>query len=210
MKNLLMPRYRVRRVTDLKADELKRLGIKGLALDIDNTIAYDSVLTFIEGVPEWIQTMREGGIRLVIVSNALPARARKISEMAGVPALGMSAKPMPFGFWRAARRMKIRVQEMAVVGDQLLTDIRGGNLCGAVTIFVDPARKEERNVKIFKAAAGGSSRCWRHSTACIPRAFTIWMLKPSSRKEAYCHETACDQRAEFEYDRAARAVRLRE
>ena len=63
MKNLLMPRYRVRRVTDLKADELKRLGIKGLALDIDNTIAYDSVLTFIEGVPEWIQTMREGGIR---------------------------------------------------------------------------------------------------------------------------------------------------
>ena len=82
MKNLLMPRYRVRRVTDLKADELKRLGIKGLALDIDNTIAYDSVLTFIEGVPEWIQTMREGGIRLVIVSNALPARARKISEMA--------------------------------------------------------------------------------------------------------------------------------
>ena len=151
MKNLLMPRYRVRRVTDLKADELKRLGIKGLALDIDNTIAYDSVLTFIEGVPEWIQTMREGGIRLVIVSNALPARARKISDMAGVPALGMSAKPMPFGFWRAARRMKIRVQEMAVVGDQLLTDIRGGNLCGAVTIFVDPARKEERNVKIFES-----------------------------------------------------------
>ena len=140
MKNLLMPRYRVRRVTDLKADELKRLGIKGLALDIDNTIAYDSVLTFIEGVPEWIQTMREGGIRLVIVSNALPGRA-----------LGMSAKPMPFGFWRAARRMKIRVQEMAVVGDQLLTDIRGGNLCGAVTIFVDPARKEERNVKIFES-----------------------------------------------------------
>ena len=58
---------------------------------------------------------------------------------------------MPFGFWRAARRMKIRVQEMAVVGDQLLTDIRGGNLCGAVTIFVDPARKEERNVKIFES-----------------------------------------------------------
>ena len=46
MKNLLMPRYRVRRVTDLKADELKRLGIKGLALDIDNTIAYDSCLLY--------------------------------------------------------------------------------------------------------------------------------------------------------------------
>ena len=83
MKNLLMPRYRVRRVTDLKADELKRLGVKGLALDIDNTIAYDSVLTFIEGVPEWMKTMQEGGIRLVIVSNALPARARTIAEMGG-------------------------------------------------------------------------------------------------------------------------------
>lgn len=150
MKNDLMPRYRVRRVTDLKPEELKRLGVKGLALDIDNTIAYDSVETFIEGVPEWIEAMRGSGIGLVIVSNALPSRARKISEMAGVPALGMSVKPMPFGFWRAARRMGIRVSEMAVVGDQLLTDIRGGNLCGAVTIFVNPARKEERNVRIFE------------------------------------------------------------
>lgn len=150
MKNDLMPRYRVHRVTDLKPEELKRLGIKGLALDIDNTIAYDSVETFIEGVPEWIEAMRGSGIGLVIVSNALPSRARRISEMAGVPALGMSVKPMPFGFWRAAKRMGIRVSEMAVVGDQLLTDIRGGNLCGAVTIFVDPARKEERNVRIFE------------------------------------------------------------
>lgn len=150
MKNLLMPRYRVRRVTDLRPEQLKKLGVKGLALDIDNTIAYDSVQTFIEGVPEWIKRMQESGIRLVIVSNALPARARKISELAGVPALGMSAKPLPFGFWRAARRMGLRISEIAVVGDQLLTDIRGGNLCGAVTVFVDPARKEERNVRIFE------------------------------------------------------------
>lgn len=150
MKNALMPRYRVRRVTDLKPEELKRIGVKGLALDIDNTIAYDSVETFIEGVPEWLKKVRESGLRLVIVSNALPGRARRISELAGVPAIGMSVKPLPFGFRRAAKRMGIRMSELAVVGDQLLTDIRGGNRCGAVTIFVDPARKEERNVKIFE------------------------------------------------------------
>lgn len=150
MKNALMPRYRVRRVTDIRPEELKKLGVRGLALDIDNTIAYDSVETFIEGVPEWLKEVRESGLRLVIVSNALPTRARRISEMAGVPALGMSGKPLPFGFWRAAKRMGIRISEMAVVGDQLLTDIRGGNLCGAVTIFVDPARKEARNVRIFE------------------------------------------------------------
>ena len=151
MKNVLMPRYRVRRITDIHPEELKKLGIRGLALDIDNTIAYDSVDTFIEGVPEWLQEMRESGLQMIIVSNALPSRARKISRLAGVPALGMSIKPMPFGFWRAARRMGVRVAEMAVVGDQLLTDIRGGNLCGAVTIFVDPARQETRNVKIFES-----------------------------------------------------------
>ncbi|HIT53991.1 MAG TPA: YqeG family HAD IIIA-type phosphatase [Candidatus Fimivicinus intestinavium] len=151
MKNGLMPRYRVRRITDIRPEELQKLGIRGLALDIDNTIAYDSVNTFIEGVPEWLQEMRKSGMKMIIVSNALPSRARRISQLAGVPALGMSVKPMPFGFWRAAKRMGIRVSEMAVVGDQLLTDIRGGNLCGAVTIFVDPARKEERNVKIFES-----------------------------------------------------------
>ena len=94
--------------------------------------------------------MREGGIRLVIVSNALPARARKVSEMAGVPALGMSAKADALRILACGQ-----AHENPRAGDgcggqiSFLTDIRGGNLCGAVTIFVDPARKEERNVKIF-------------------------------------------------------------
>ena len=150
MKNLLMPRYRVRRVTDLKADELKRLGIKGLALDIDNTIAYDSVLLL-------LRACRSGSKRCGRAASACdriqcPARpgAQNIRN-GGRTGTWYVRKADALRFWRAARRMKIRVQEMAVVGDQLLTDIRGGNLCGAVTIFVDPARKEERNVKIFES-----------------------------------------------------------
>ena len=152
MKNLLMPRYRVRRVTDLKADELKRLGIKGLALDIDNTIAYDSVLTFIEGVPEWIQTMREGGIRLVIVSNALPARARKYQKWQGGTGTWYVRKAeCPSAFWRAARRSENPRAGDGCGGRSAFNRYPGRHLCGAVTIFVDPARKEERNVKIFES-----------------------------------------------------------
>lgn len=151
MKNLLMPQYRYRRITDIELEDLKSIGIKGLILDVDNTIAYDCEERFIEGVPEWLDKMRADGIKMIIVSNALMSRAKAISKMTNVRAFGMSAKPLPFGYIRAVKAMGLKMSEVAVVGDQLITDIRGGNICNMVTIFVDPARKEERNVKIFES-----------------------------------------------------------
>lgn len=146
-----MPKYRYHRITDIELDDLHAIGIKGLIIDVDNTIAYDCEERFIEGVPEWLDKMRSGGMKMIILSNALPSRAKAISKMTGIHALGFSLKPLPHGYFRAVRKLGLKKKEVAVIGDQLITDIRGGNLCNMVTIFVDPARKEERNVKIFES-----------------------------------------------------------
>lgn len=151
MKNLLMPQYRYHRITDVKIEDLRSIGIKGLIIDVDNTIAYDCEERFIEGVPEWLEEMRGEGIKMIILSNALPSRAKAISKMTGIEALGLSSKPLPHGYLRAIKKLGLKKNEVAVIGDQLITDIRGGNICNIVTIFVDPARKEERNVKIFES-----------------------------------------------------------
>lgn len=150
MKNTLMPDYRYRRITDITIDDLKKLGVKGLMLDVDNTTAYDCEERFIEGVPEWIEEMKKNGMPMVVVSNAMHSRAKRMGELMNLPFIGLASKPCPHGYWRAARKMGVKTRDCAVIGDQLLTDIRGGNFVGAVTIAVDPARKEERNVKIFE------------------------------------------------------------
>ena len=52
----------------------------------------------------------------------------------------------------------MEVDEAAIIGDQLLTDIKGGNIVGIITIFIDPyssydpiwtkiARRKEKKIK---------------------------------------------------------------
>ncbi len=149
--NKAMPRYRFNRLTDITLEDIERIGGKGLCLDVDNTTAYDCSKEFIPGVPQWIEDMKAKGMKMVILSNAVPKRAKWISGALGIPAIGMSLKPMPWGYIKAARMMGIKCSEMVVIGDQLFTDIRGGNIVGAITVFVNPARKETRNVKIFES-----------------------------------------------------------
>ena len=136
--NKAMPRYRFNRLTDITLEDIERIGGKGLCLDVDNTTAYDCSKEFIPGVPQWIEDMKAKGMKMVILSNAVPKRAKWISGALGIPAIGMSLKPMPWGY-------------IKVIGDQLFTDIRGGNIVGAITVFVNPARKETRNVKVFES-----------------------------------------------------------
>lgn len=144
-----MPKYRFRRLADITADDLRRMGALGVGLDVDNTTAFDSSNELIEGVAEWVKKIRAEGFPMVLISNGFKKRVRPVAEQLGLDYIPFSVKPMPFGYWRAARQMHIPVEKLAFVGDQLITDIRGANLAGAIPIYVDPARKEERLVKLF-------------------------------------------------------------
>lgn len=144
-----MPKYRFRRLKDITAEDLRQIGALGVGLDVDNTTAFDSSNELIEGVAEWVKQMRAAGIPMVLVSNGFKRRVDPVAKQLGLQYIPFSIKPLPFGYWRAARHMRIPVKRMAFVGDQLITDIRGANLAGAISIYVDPARKEERLVKLF-------------------------------------------------------------
>ena len=144
-----MPKYRFRRMADITADDLRKMGALGIGLDVDNTTAFDSSNELIEGVSEWVEKMRAEGFPMVLISNGFKKRVAPVAAQLGLDYIPFSIKPLPFGYLRAARRMRIPVEKMAFVGDQLITDIRGANLAGAISVYVDPARKEERLVKMF-------------------------------------------------------------
>lgn len=90
----------------------------------------------------WLEKMRAHGIRLVIVSNNNDRRIRPFAEQLGLAYTANALKPLVFGFRRTAKKMGLSGRQIAVVGDQIFTDILGGNRFGAVTILVEPLQPE--------------------------------------------------------------------
>lgn len=138
-KNLTMPRYRFRCILDITPEDLHKMGAKAVGLDIDNTIAPDGTLKFVEGIREWVDKIQKAGFPITVISNGTFIRVIPISKyLGGLPYIHLSMKPFPFGLKKAAKRMGIDISELAMIGDQLFSDIKAANLCGAIPVRVDP------------------------------------------------------------------------
>ena len=139
---LFRPARRFDRVTDITADDLRALGVRGLLLDADNTLATHHSQTPLEGVPAWLDAMREAGIALCMVSNAREERCRPFAATLGLRYTALALKPLPFGYRRAARAMGLKRRQVAAVGDQLFTDMMAAHLAGVVPLLVEPILPE--------------------------------------------------------------------
>ncbi len=176
-KSLLIPRYRFKALTDVTPDDIRKMGAKGIGLDIDNVIAPDGTYNYAHGVREWVSAMVESGIPVTIISNGIKKRVKNVSEyLNGIPYLYFSRKPSPRNLLRAAKKMGIDITELAMLGDQLFSDIKAANRCGAIPVRIDPlpdknrypryyawrAKKEAPYLKIFeeesKKQAGKENR----------------------------------------------------
>ena len=92
------------------------------------------------------------GFSAVLLSNNKEPRVKSFArEVRYADYIFKAGKPSPKGYREAMKRMGTDESTTFFVGDQLFTDIRGGNIVGAVTVFVNPARKETRNVKVFES-----------------------------------------------------------
>lgn len=132
-----------RRVTDITPEILKKLNIRGLILDLDNTLTTHDNPRPADGVLEWIDLMKREGIRLMIVSNNHPPRVRPFAEMLGLPFVSEGKKPLTKGFKEAAAKMKLPRESVAAVGDQIFTDVLGANLMGIKMLYVVPIEHEK-------------------------------------------------------------------
>ena len=136
-------------VTDISPDMLASLGIRGLILDIDNTLAYHNDPLPAEGVVEWIEQMKENGIRLIIVSNNFYLRVKLFSELVGIDCVRESKKPFQKGYKLAAMRLGLPKRSLAAVGDQIFTDVLGANIFKIKMLYTLPiSRKSSRLLRL--------------------------------------------------------------
>ncbi|MDR7416844.1 MAG: YqeG family HAD IIIA-type phosphatase [Armatimonadota bacterium] len=154
----IVPRRVVHQITEVAPSELIALGIRGLILDLDNTLLAPSEEEPPAEVVAWLEDLRRVGLRTVLVSNALPSRIRRVCGQLGCSAVGGFPKPNPIRLWRAMRVLGTTPPETAAIGDQLFTDVLPANLLGLYTILVDPLHPREflttRLLRWLERAAG--------------------------------------------------------
>ena len=139
---LLKPDIKLDRITDIKIELLKKYGISALILDVDNTMSTHHGQILTDGLSDWLVYMQSGGIDLTILSNSNEKRVAPFAAKVGLDYISMGLKPLPFGFLRAVRSLGVKRKNAAIVGDQIFTDVLGGNAAGLKTVLLTPIKPE--------------------------------------------------------------------
>ncbi|HBQ64857.1 MAG TPA: YqeG family HAD IIIA-type phosphatase [Clostridiales bacterium] len=143
------PSLFVDRASSLQADRMKSLGIRGLILDIDNTIAQSGRSRPEPWLQDWLAEIRQAGIQTSIVSNSGAKRSARFGELLGMPAFARAGKPSVRRLLEAAACMGTPPENTAVIGDQIFTDIWGANRAGMKSIRVKPVRPWREPVQVM-------------------------------------------------------------
>lgn len=139
----LYPNLVLNSVKDLNFEELKKRGIKGVIADLDNTLASWKNPNFNEDAKKLIEILNKTGFKLCILTNNTSSRALKFSKQINNLIIPNASKPSKKGFLYALDYMNLESHETAILGDQLFSDILGGNRTGLFTILVNPISKKD-------------------------------------------------------------------
>ena len=140
---ILYPDLYIENVKKIDNNLLKTRDIKGLILDIDNTlIDYDRKL--LDGCERWCSSLKKQGIKMCIVSNTnKEEKVKKVAEELGLEYIFFAHKPGKKGLRKAISILNLEAKEIAIVGDQIFTDVFGGNRMGMISILTKPIDKRD-------------------------------------------------------------------
>ena len=140
---ILYPKKYIDKLTDIDIDTLKSNDIRGIILDVDNTlIDYEKKL--INGIDNWCREIKKKDIKLCILSNSNNKdKVKEIADKLDIPCLYFGTKPLKRGFKKAKRILNLENKNIAVVGDQIFTDILGANRCNMFSILVKPINEKD-------------------------------------------------------------------
>lgn len=141
---IFKPHIKRERIADITVEDVKSLGVNALLLDVDNTMSTHGGQVLTDGLTEWLSLMHENGIKLIVLSNARKSRVEPFAEKIGLPFIHLGLKPLPFGYFRAAKAVGEKRKNVAIVGDQLFTDMLGGFLSGTKKILLTPILLEDK------------------------------------------------------------------
>lgn len=143
VSNFLKPTMYAKDIFHISYNKLKEMGIQYLLFDIDNTIAQTNVKTVSGEVEDLFKNLKKEGFGVVLLTNALPRRAKRFGAHLGIDVFCLSWKPARFHYKKIIKKYNLMHEEIAAIGDQIYTDIKGANKMGILSVLVDPLSKRE-------------------------------------------------------------------
>ena len=140
---LLKPDIKLHGITDITVELLNKFDIKALLLDVDNTMSTHHGTVLTDGLLDWIADMQQNGIKLMVLSNSKRHRIQPFAARIGLPFISLGCKPLPTGYLRGVRVLGEKRKNVAIVGDQIFTDVLGGSVVGVKTILLTPIKLED-------------------------------------------------------------------
>jgi HAD superfamily phosphatase (TIGR01668 family) len=140
----LVPRLQVNTIYDIDLKALWEQGIRGIITDLDNTLVGAKAPLATPELIDWLKVVAQLGFQVVIVSNNSKIRVTTFAEPLSLPFIFRAKKPTTAAFRKAMQLMNLKPEHTVVIGDQMMTDVLGGNRMGLYTILVLPiARGDE-------------------------------------------------------------------
>lgn len=133
-----MPNIYVNCIEDIDIKMLKAQGIRVFILDIDNTLVPTSTKEPTQSVIDWIEKVKNEGIKVCLVSNNSKKRVIGFNEKLNLFVIYRAFKPLKRKFQIVANRYGVSAKEVCVVGDQIFTDIWGANRAKMMSVLVLP------------------------------------------------------------------------
>jgi HAD superfamily phosphatase (TIGR01668 family) len=144
------PSLWLKSIYEIRPENLTEAGIRGVILDLDNTLVNwgsetgcDRDASGIQQARTWISSLTSCGLKVCIVSNNAKKRVAAFADSLGVPALAKARKPRRKAFLTAMQLMSTTPADTVCIGDQVLTDVFGANRLGLSSILVSPMDKHE-------------------------------------------------------------------
>ena len=141
---LFYPNKYVNKIEEITIELLQKNKIKALILDVDNTLVnYNKEMP--KRIEKWAKELKGQGTKLYIVSNSNDKeKVKKVSKKLGnIPYTYFAMKPLKKGLKIAQNQLNEKPENIAVVGDQIFTDVIGVNLCKMYTILVDAIEEKD-------------------------------------------------------------------
>ncbi len=119
----LVPDYRFQTFGEITPEFLLSIGVRGVLLDIDNTLEpYENAVPS-ERVIAWLSALRENGIKAAIVSNNGRERVEIFNENLSLPAYYKAKKPFKKNLLKALSDIDCEPSGAIFIGDQVFTDV---------------------------------------------------------------------------------------
>ncbi len=138
IKKLLTPDYLIEKIEDIRLDFFKERLIKGLIIDLDNTITFYNSRMIDPQVEEWIKKVLEAEIEIVILSNNNASRIKETIKDFPIDYVEKARKPLKRGYLKALKKLNLPAENVIMIGDQIFTDTLGAKRAGLEIILVNP------------------------------------------------------------------------